>query len=306
MPKWGFPPVVLVICLCSCFLKERSGVDTNSTNGNGSPQTLVLRKLRLSTLDLELGGDLAGLPAGEDRFLTREDLLALPQVTYTVSDDANFTVPTKISGVLLEEINKRLSAKPQSDLVVALCSDRYQANYTQAYMSAHKPVLVLLVNDQPPAGWPKNSEGHNRDMGPYMITHQNFIPSFHVLSNPEEAQIPWGVVRLEFQDEQKAFAGIAPRGPQANSEEVQAGYRIAEQHCFRCHNQGTEGGQKAGRPWGVLSTWATAAPEYFRAYVHDPKSKNPHAQMPGNPSYNDATLLALVSYFRTFSSRERP
>jgi hypothetical protein len=69
---------------------------------------------------------------------------------------------------------------------------------------------------------------------------------------------------------------------------------------------GAEGGQKAGRPWLVLSAWATASPDYFAAYVHNPKAKNPRAEMPGNPTYDDATLHALTVYFQTFSAREKP
>jgi len=51
----------------------------------------------------------------------------------------------------------------------------------------------------------------------------------------------------------------------------------------------------------VLSAWATASPEYFAAYVRDPQAKNPHAQMPGNSGYDDATISALIAYFQTFS-----
>ena len=69
---------------------------------------------------------------------------------------------------------------------------------------------------------------------------------------------------------------------------------------------GPEGGTKAGRPWLVLAAWAAAAPEYFSAYVRDPKSKNANAEMPGNPNYDDATINALISYFRTFVEREKP
>jgi len=65
---------------------------------------------------------------------------------------------------------------------------------------------------------------------------------------------------------------------------VKAGYRIAQQNCFRCHNMGREGGQKSGTPWLVLSAWAMASPEYFAAYVRDPQSKNPLAEMPATPA----------------------
>jgi mono/diheme cytochrome c family protein len=307
MPSRRFRSLRFVAFLFSCFLNLASGSGRSVVKSEtDASDTLKLRLSRSSPLDLELGGDLTGVPAGESRYLTREDLLGLPQVSFTVVDDANFRGPTKISGVLLEELSRRLSGKPQSDMAIALCRDLYWANYPRAYVLAHRPILVLLLNGQPPADWPKDSEGHNANMGPYLISHAKFVPSFHVLSAPEQPQIPWGVVRLEFRDEKKIFAAIAPRGPQEKSAAVQAGYRIAEQHCFRCHNEGSEGGQKAGRPWTVLSAWATAAPEYFAAYVRNPKSKNPNAQMPVNPNYDDATLQALISYFRTFAAREKP
>jgi mono/diheme cytochrome c family protein len=116
------------------------------------------------------------------------------------------------------------------------------------------------------------------------------------------------VVRLEFRQEKMVLGAIAPRGPQAASELVQAGYRIAQQNCFRCHNMGQEGGMKAGHPWLVLSAWAAASPKYFADYVRNPQSTNPRTQMPGNPGYDDATIGALIAYFKTFSSwsQERP
>ncbi len=138
-------------------------------------------------------------------------------------------------------------------------------------------------------------------MGPYMISHRKFLPSFKVSAYGDEVQIPWGVVRLEFRDESTVFEAIKPRGPGADDEAVQHGYWIARQNCFRCHNNGKEGGTKAGRPWLVLSAWATASPDYFAAYVRNPQAKNPHAQMPGNPGYNNKIIAALTAYFRTFS-----
>jgi hypothetical protein len=74
-----------------------------------------LRVARQSPSDLEVGGDLAGLPHGATRYITRDDLLALPQVTYTVTDDSNFTGPTKISGVQLEELTRSLGAGPRNE-----------------------------------------------------------------------------------------------------------------------------------------------------------------------------------------------
>jgi mono/diheme cytochrome c family protein len=103
-------------------------------------------------------------------------------------------------------------------------------------------------------------------------------------------------------DENAVFGAILPRGPLAATPKVTAGYRIAQQNCFRCHNMGREGGQKSGIPWPVLSTRAAASPEYFAAYVRNPQAKNLHAQMPGNPDYDNVTVDALIAYFRTFST----
>lgn len=265
-----------------------------------------LHTTRTSPLDLELSGGLANLPPNSTRYIAREDLLALPQVSYTVSNDTNFNGATKITGVSLQELARQLAAAPNSDLIVALCDDQYRANYPRAYISKHDPILVLKINGQPPSGWPKDAEGHNLDMGPYLISHPDFQPSFKILGRAEDPQNPWGVVRLEFREEAAVFGAIAPQGPQAPDPQVQAGYRLAQQNCFRCHNMGAEGGHKAGRPWLVLSAWATAQPDYFAAYVHNPREKNPNARMPSFPEYDDVTLRALIAYFQTFTVREKP
>jgi mono/diheme cytochrome c family protein len=238
--------------------------------------------------------------------LTREDLLTLPQITYTVRGDTNFNGPTYVQGILLEDLIRALATHPDSDLAIAICDDQYHAHYPRAYLADHHPLLVMNVNGEPPERWPKSPEGDAQSMGPYMISHSEFKPSSKILAHQDEPQVPWGVVRLEFQNERTFFERIAPRGPNTSDAAVQAGYLIARQNCLRCHNAGSEGGQKARHPWLVLSAWATASPKYFAAYVRYPQAQNPQARMPPNPEYDDATLNALVAYFKTFSLPERP
>ena len=249
-----------------------------------------------------MGGELAGLPPESTRYLTRDDLLAMPQVNFTVTDDANLSGAPKIRGVKLEELARRVHASPSADMIVAICDDGYHAHYTRGYLTAHHPVLVLQVNDEPPSGWPKAAEDHTSDMGPYMISHLKFTPGDRNLSQTDEPQIPWGVVRIEFREEKTVLGAIAPRGSHASDPDVQAGFRIAAQSCFRCHNAGDVGGTKSGRSWDVLGTLAATLPDSFAADIRDPRAKNPRAQMPGNPQYDDATLAALAGYFRAFAS----
>jgi hypothetical protein len=200
-----------------------------------------LREARSSDLDLEVGGELAGLPAGAVRYLRREDLKAMPQVSYRVTDDTNFDGAVQVSGVELEVLAQKLGAGREKAVIVAVCGDLYRAHYTRAYVETHRPVLVLEINGKAPAGWPRRKESAGTGMGPYVISHPQFRPSFKILGNEEEAQIPWGVVRLEFRNEETVFAGITPRGANASDPVVEAGYQIARQNCLRCHGPASYG-----------------------------------------------------------------
>ena len=237
--------------------------------------------------------------------MTLDSLLALPLVTYTVTDDPDLPSPSQISGIPLEDLARMLGAEPSADMIVAICDDKYRANYPRDYIKEHHPLLVLRVNGEPPPGWPKDPESQS-DMGPYMISHPKFTPSFKILSHADEAQIPWGVLRLEFRDEKTVFGAIAPPTSRSGDASVQAGYKIAQQYCFHCHNAGQEGGQKAGRSWQVLAAFASSAPDYFSAYVRDPEiKKTPQRKCRRTPAYDDATIGALRDYFATFAPVEK-
>jgi mono/diheme cytochrome c family protein len=304
MPKrliaalWGAVVAVIALYFTLAAAQSKSAPLTKSI--------LKAHTQRSSPTDLEIGGDVDGVPQGATRYLTREDLLALPQVEYTVSDDTNFKGVTRVRGILLEDLIRVLAGHPASDLAIAICDDQYLAHYPRTYLADHHPLLVLEVNGQAPERWPKSPDADGQSMGPYMISHREFKPSSKILAHTEESQIPWGVIRVEFEDEASFFDRIAPRGPNASDAAVQAGFRIAQQNCLRCHNAGDVGGQKARHPWLVLSAWATASPKYFAAYVRYPQAENPRAQVYPNPEYDDATLKVLIAYFQTFTLPEKP
>src|SRR5580700_1994928 len=266
----------------------------------------VLREKRSSGLDLEVRGDLAGLPAGSVRYIAREDLKALPQVTYTVTDDRNFVGAVEVRGVALEVLAREFAGSGEKALIVAVSGDLYRAHYPQGYVQAHRPVLVMEIDGEGPASWPKSKEGSGSAMGPYLISHPHFTPSFKVLGNEEEPQIPWGVVRLEFRSEEAIFGEIAPPAVNAGEAEVHAGYRIARQNCLRCHGPASYGRLKGQIAWSGIAFFADSSPRGFAAYVRNPRSVAQSAEMPGNPSYDDATVEALIAYFRTFLVKGKP
>jgi mono/diheme cytochrome c family protein len=265
----------------------------------GEPH-LILHSERSSPGDLEVGGELAGLPAGSTRYLRYEDLLALPQESYVVTDDTNFPHGTRIEGVALGTVARLIARAPDTALIVAICYDKYRTNYPRDYLAAHHPVLVLRMNGELRDRWPPSEYGG--PLGPYLISHSFFKPAFQVLSHPDEPQIPFGVTRIEFRNEDRVFGAIRPRGTWAADSPVAQGFIIARQDCFRCHNSGAEGGTMAGRTWLRLAAHARANPAQFRAIIHDPASVTPGAKMPAHGDYDEATLDALTAYFKAFKS----
>lgn len=290
----GLAAVAFLTVIAGISLKFGESVAARDT------AAIQMSEHRQSDLDLEVRGELPGLPAGAVRYISREELLKLPQVTYAVTDDANFAGQAEVSGVLLSELMKVLLVEPAGTMVVAICVDQYHAHYPQDYIRAHQPVLALKVNGLPPESWPTNAEVHGASMGPFLISHAKFTPRFKILSHEDEPQIPWGVVRLEFRDEAAVLRAIAPRGPHADDQAVRNGYTIAQQNCFRCHDNAGEGGKKSGRPWPVLAAWAEAGPRRFAAYVRNSQAVNAKSQMAASPQYDEATMQALIAYFRTF------
>ncbi len=282
------------ICVLLLAPAARSGASPNGKS--------LLHPQRQAATDLEVGGALAGLPFGSTRYVAYKDLLTLPQVSYTVSDDSNFAGKTQISGIPLEQLAQYLGADPKGELVVAICYDGYRTNYPKAYLAAHRPLLVLKINGKTESGWPLSE--HNGPLGPYLISSPKFTPSFKVLSHTDEPQIPFGVVRIEFRDEATVLGAIAPRGYYSANSPVMDGYRIAQQNCFRCHNMGAEGGQLAGRSWQILAMWASTEPDYFRRLVKNPQAIDPKNQMPGFPHYDAATIEALRRYFASFAASD--
>lgn len=280
-------------CLwCEPALAERPGIKQLASES-------LLHATRLSADDLEIGGELAGVPAGTVRFVRYDDLLDLPQETYTVSDDTNLKANTVISGVPLTTLAKILGQKAHADLIVAICYDRYRSNYPSDYLAAHHPILVLKINGEKRDKWPKSEYGDL--LGPYLISHPPFTPSFSVLSHKDEAQIPFGVTRIDFRTEAAVLGIIRPKGEWAKDSPVWQGYRIASQDCFRCHGLYGEGGERASRSWLVLAAWAVTDQARFEAYIRNPQEIQPCAKMPAHKEYDDATLNVLAAYFSTFA-----
>lgn len=305
MPRRMIASIFLLISILFSAAWSTRSVPKTTRIANESVPKLTLRETRFSPLDLEVTGALAGLPVGAKRYLRREDVATLPEVNLTVTDDPNFRRTVKVKGIELDLLARALAAEAERSVIVALCTDQYRSYYPEAYREIHKPVLAMEIDGQGPSDWPQNPEVAGLSMGPYLITQANFAPAFKVLAHEDEAQIPWGVIRLEFRNQETAFAAIAPRGPTAGDPAVQAGYRISQQNCLRCHGPESDEPLKGKLTWAGVAIFAAQAPKNFAAYVRNPKAVAKDAHMPPNPTYDDATLDALTAYFRTLAAAEK-
>src|SRR6516162_4166264 len=105
-----------------------------SLNTSENAAKLTLREIRSSPLDLEVTGALAGLPVGTTRFVRRDDLSQLPQVSLTVTDDPNFRRTVNVRGVELD--HQPPPAWPQNPEVSGLSMGPYlvtQSNFAHAF-----------------------------------------------------------------------------------------------------------------------------------------------------------------------------
>ena len=264
------------------------------------PLHLALHTTRTSESDLQISGLIRDLPSGSSAYVRFEDLLALPQTSAVISDDPRYHArPLHVTGVSLEVLAQSLDARPESDLIDALCTDRYRSYFPREYTALHQPILVLRIEGQSLAAWARQS--HQYDPSPYLVMYRTFVPAFKVLAHSDEAQLPDNVVRLNFGTQARTFDPLAPPAMLGDHSPERSGFTIAKQNCLRCHFMGSVGGTKSGRTWSALGNWAMDEPSFFQAYIHNPQKIEPRAHMEGSPQYDTATLQALTRYFRTFS-----
>lgn len=268
----------------------------------------VFHEHREAASDVEVTGRVKGVPLDGSRFVTREWIAGLPQVSVRLKQSDDFPELAKsgalLTGVYVDELARSLGAEASASAIEAICSDGYAATYSREYVRQHKPLFVLKVDGLSVHEWAVKN--HLYDAEPYFISYRNFVPAFHVLSHKDQPLEPTNIVELRFGTEEEVYRAIAPKridGPNAIA--VGEGYRIARQNCFRCHNAGDHGGTKAGKTWSTVGGDAKAKPEWFAAWVHDPQSMDAKAEMPPNKEYDRATLAALRRYFATFAVEGR-
>ncbi len=257
--------------------------------------TLPLYATRVGPTDLVVAGALAGVAAGESRYVRWADLRGLP--THILKLTGEF-VPgeQEVTVVFLSDVWHALPVDPQADTVLATCGDGYASVYRADFIARCRPFLVLEINGQGPEHWPP--PGLKFNPAPYVIS---VAPSVA----PAVAQVldvghkkPWGVSAIEIARFADRFRGTFTGRWASISARAAEGRDIWVNSCASCHPgpAGIFGGTKSGQPFPVIAAIAGYDPGLFRRYVRAPKSENPSAKMEPHPHYTDAQLDALIAF----------
>jgi len=260
--------------------------------------SLGLHRDRTSPSDLALTGSLAGVPAGEARYVSWAELRGLP--TAVLNLDGEFVKgPQAVTAVFLADLWKALPVAPGADTLLATCADGYASVYTAGFIAKYRPFLVLEINGKGPKDWPP--KGLDFNPGPYVVTvSAALVPAAGKYRDVEHKK-PWGVTGLEIATYAERFKPVLEGKWASLSPAGRDGREIWVNSCASCHQgpAGIFGGAKAGRPFTVIAAYAGHDRAFFERYVRDPQSLVPCAKMEPHPRYTDGELSGLIEFITT-------
>jgi len=256
---------------------------------------LPLAPARTSPYDLAITGRMAGVPAGQTRYVPWQALRRLATAQLTLSDEF-VKGEQQVTVIFLADLWAALPRGAGVDTLLATCGDGYTAVYRQDFIRHYQPFLVLEINGQGPEHWPP--PGLKFNPGPYVISISKTVaPPVAGLLDPGHKK-PWGVTTLELASFAERY-GDAYHGQWAQlSDRAQQGRDIWINSCASCHAGpgAIFGGSKSGQPFAVIEAIAGYNPELFRRYVRAPQSVNPQAKMEAHPHYTDEQLAAVIAF----------
>lgn len=256
---------------------------------------LELHRDRGSPLDLALTGRLAGVPAGETRYVTWADLRALPSAKLKVEGEF-MPGEQEVTIVFLEDLWKQLPRADGADVLLATCSDGYASVFRTDFIAKYRPFIVLEINGMGPEKWPPPGLKYNP--GPYVMSlSSRVVPGAEQLLDAGHKK-PWGVTVVEVANYAERFGGGYSGAWAVLSPAAVEGREIWVNSCACCH-QGPGGmfsGTKCKQPFPVIQAIASFNPDFFRKYVRDPKAMMAEAKMEAHPHYTDAELDRLIAF----------
>ena len=112
-------------------------VNAQTTGANAAAQKPLYARLawkRAAATDLEISGDLIGTPVHSDTLCHSRTTACVAANQFHGYERRQFRGPTEISGVALDEMLKALTEKPESEVAIAVCIDKYETHYPRSYI----------------------------------------------------------------------------------------------------------------------------------------------------------------------------
>ena len=256
---------------------------------------LELHRERALPTHLAVTGKLAGVAAGETRYLRWADLRAMP--TTKLKLDGEFVKgEQEVTALWLADLWAALPRGAGADTLLATCTDGYAAVYRDTFIAAYSPIVVLEINGQGPDKWPP--PGLKFNPSPYVVTiAKEIVPGVATLLDAGHKK-PWGTTTLEVTSYASRFSDAYTGKWASLSARAEAGREQWIHSCTSCHHgPGTSfGGTKADRPFEVLAAHAGYNAAYFKKYVRAPTSVMPGAKMQAHPDYTDEQLAEIIAF----------
>jgi hypothetical protein len=250
---------------------------------------------RASAFDLQVSGDLAGVPPGTVRYVRYSDLRALPATVLRVTGEF-FPGEQDLTVVFLGDLAKELSANPGADCVLASCVDRYASVFPADFIARYRPFLVLAIDGAAPDKWPPKGMDYNP--GPYAITvSEKLAPGVAGWIDLDHKR-PWGVSGIEFARFSARFADAYTGRWSSLSPRAAAGRDIWINACDSCHLGPGRifSGNQSRQAFPIIAAIARGDPPLFKRYVRDPKSVISTAKMEPHPNYTEAQLDSIIAF----------
>jgi len=246
--------------------------------------------------DLKVSGAFAALSPGAVGYLPRETLLGLPGLARLHEAPAPAIPAGDLQVLPLDRLVDALPVTGNADALMLLSSDRWVSVVPIAFLRQVHPYLLLTYNGRTWAqGWPKY--GPFEPLGPYYCGESAALgPVVPVRMEYGEFDASQ-VVEIRAVNLAEHYAPFYGPRLAALSPAAAAGRRIFIAECNNCH-QGPEGvgGNTSQRPLALLEIHAALHPDFFRAFVRNPRIVYPNTVMPTHEYFTDTMMNQLIAF----------
>lgn len=232
--------------------------------------------------------------------ITRQELAAIPGFKTIKETLIPRAEPAELGVLPLRSFIAHFPLADDADGLLLETLNGWESFLPVDYIEEKDSLLLLYFNGQGPesGAWPYFG-GDIEPLAPYYV----FDPGEPIPRFPDSPK--YGMIAatqisgIRAVNTADRYAPFFESPMDQLSELAVHGRTLFMQRCNGCHKgPGNVGGNVANRPFAVLHAHAKLNADYFKRVVVDPKQFYPNTAMPKHSDFNDASLEALVAFFR--------